>query len=143
MTYLVLKTDASVRYGEIIGLGYALERVNEDGTQEEVLFKECEETTLNDTSDEQRVINEAEYLAIVYGVRRTLDEIRDDESLEIRCDNNEVVRAVQGQRTVGTFEAQSVHQLLSDVDWRIERMSRRFNSVADSLSKQASRDKVR
>lgn len=142
MTYLVLKTDASVRYNQILGLGFMLERVNEDGEQEEVVFKECEDTTVDDGQDEQQLIDEAEYLAIVYGLRRTLDHL-DDERLEIRCDNDDVVRAVQNETQVGSFDGRAVHDLLEDADWSIESIPRVLNSVADSLSKQASRDKVR
>lgn len=142
MTHFVLKTDASVRYNQIIGLGFMLERVKDNGEQDEVVFKHCEDTTVDDGRDEQQLIDEAEYLAIVYGVRRAIDYL-DNERLEIRCDNDGVVCAVQNEIAIGNYDGRAVHDLLENEDWSIESIPRVLNSVADSLSKQASRDKVR
>lgn len=142
MTYLVVKTDASVRHGKILGLGYVIERVRENKEQDEVLLKECECVTVDGDRETQKLIDEAEYLAIIHATRSLLDYVEDGERVEIRCDNDDVVQAVQNQEEIGDLLGTTVHNLLSEVEWTIDGVPRVLNSVADSLSKQASRDKV-
>lgn len=142
MTRLVVSTDASVLSTGEVGIGYTVERVRDDGEQDEMLVKECEDVSPDRLGHHHETVHEAEYIAVVRGVEAANEHL-DDERLVIRCDNGKVVSKVKAGRGVGEERQERLENILDEVEWEIRDIPRILNSLADSLSKQASRGKVR
>lgn len=51
MTHLYIKTDASYRGDRGVGIGFTIERVNEQGEQEEMLVKSKESLDLDEVGE--------------------------------------------------------------------------------------------
>lgn len=135
MTHLVLSTDASV-INDSAGIGYAVERVGDDGEQVEMLVKECEDVSSSCPDGHHESVHTAEYVAVVRGVEAARKHL-DDERLVIRCDNRNIVRKIESGDVDQRFD-----EAIGGVEWDIRNIPRILNSVADSLSKQASRGRM-
>ncbi|AGC34514.1 RNase H1 [Haloarcula virus HVTV-2] len=142
MTRLVLSTDASVLTNGSVGIGYIVERVRDDGEQVEMLVKECEDVSPDRLGNHSETVHEAEYIAVVRGVEAAREHL-DDERLVIRCDNGNIVSRVKAGKGIGDERQERLEHHLENIDWEIRDIPRILNSLADSLSKQASRGKVR
>lgn len=143
MTRLVVSTDASVLTHGAVGIGYVVERVGDDGEQVEMLVKECDDVSPDRFDDHHEAVHEAEYLAVVRGVEAATEHLEDNERLIMRCDNDRVVSDLRIGRDWPDELQQELIDYLENVDWEVRAIPRTLNSLADSLSKQASRDKVR
>jgi hypothetical protein len=143
MTNLVVSTDAShLSKSDTSGIGFIVERVDQDGEQIEVLAKGCD-CVDTDAKNHDIGTQQAEYWGVVFGVREAVEYIDDDEGLIVRCDNSAVVRRVNTGNAVDKEAEEKLMSYLENVDWEIRDIPRMFNSVADSLSKQASSGKIR
>ncbi|AGM11777.1 RNase HI [Halovirus HCTV-5] len=143
MSRLVVSTDASVLTHGAVGIGYVVERVGDDGEQVEMLVKECDDVSPERFDDHHEAVHEAEYLAVVRGVEAAMEHLDDDERLVMRCDNRQVVGQVRVGRDWPDDLQERLIDCLENVEWEIRDIPRTLNSLADSLSKQASRGKVR
>lgn len=142
MTRLVVSTDASVLDSDSVGIGYAVERVGDDGEQVEMLVKECDDVSPDCLDDHHETVHEAEYIAVVRGVEAAREHL-DDERLVIRCDNGNIVTRIRAGSGLGDERVERFNEAVEGVEWEIRDIPRILNSLADSLSKQASRGKVR
>lgn len=142
MTRLVLSTDASVLSDGAAGIGYIVERVGDDGEQVEMLVKECEDVSPEVLGSHHETVHEAEYIAVVRGVEAAIEHL-DEERLIMRCDNGNVVSRVKAGKGIGDERQERLERHLENIDWEIRDIPRTLNSLADSLSKQASRGKIR
>jgi len=142
MTRLVVSTDASVLNDNSVGIGYAVERVEEDGEQVEMLVKECDDISPDCLDDHHETVHEAEYIAVVRGVEAAREHL-EDERLVIRCDNGNIVTRIRAGSGIGDERVERFSESVEGVEWEIRQIPRILNSLADSLSKQASTDKIR
>jgi hypothetical protein len=143
MTKLVVSSDASVLAHGAVGIGYVVERVGDDEQQVGMLIKECDDVSSDRFDDHHETVYEAEYLAVVRGVEAAMEHLEDDERLIMRCDNDEVVSDLRIGRNCSGELQQKLNDYLEKVDWEVRAVPRTLNSLADSLAKQASRDKIR
>jgi len=142
MTKLVVSSDASVLTHGAVGIGYVVERVGDDGEQVEMLVKECDDVSPDRFDDHHEAVHEAEYLAVVRGVEAATEHL-DDERLVIRCDNGNIVTRIRAGSGIGDERVERFNEAVEGIEWEIRDIPRILNSLADSLSKQASRGKVR
>jgi len=143
MSEVVVSTDASVKQNESVGVGYAIERIDDDGEQIEMLEKGARNVTDECGGGHSERVNRGELLAVVYGVEEAISYLNDEENISVRCDNDHVVRKVRSGRGFDEDLQERLDSVLSATSWEIREIPRNLNSLADSLSKQASTDKIR
>lgn len=143
MSEVVVSTDASVKQNESVGVGYAIERIDDDGEQIEMLKKGAKNVTDECDGGHSQRVNRGEFLAVVYGVEEAAELVESGESIVVRCDSDHVVRKVRSGRRFDGDLQERLDTALSETSWTIREIPRNLNSLADSLSKQASTEKIR